>query len=51
MRELSNRDIIEKIRTGELQSENAAIKFLYFKYYPKVEWYILNSGQYDCFVQ
>jgi len=44
MRELSNRDIIEKIRIGELQSENAAIKFLYFKYYPKVEWYILKNG-------
>lgn len=45
MRELSNQNIIERIRTGDIQSENSAIKFLYFKYYPKIEWYILkNSG-------
>ena len=44
MRELSNQDIIEKIKIGNIQSENTAIKFLYFKYYPKVEWYILKNG-------
>ncbi len=44
MRELSNQDIIEKIKTGDLQSENMALRFLYFKYYPKVEWYILKNG-------
>ena len=44
MRELSDQEIIEKIKTGSFQSENAAIRFLYFKYYPKIEWYILKNN-------